>query len=118
MVSRVIGAGDQPYREVNMIELTILQNTLAEALNIVTRASKPSGLAPAFELVRLDASTGRLTLSCFNGEFAACGTIPAQCLDLASTCVNAATLREVVQTVNVLVVNEVGVAANANIKLK
>ena len=83
-----------------MIELTILQNTLAEALNIVTRASKPSGLMPAFELVRLDASAGRLTLSCFNGEFAACGIIPAQCLDLASTCVTAATLREVVQTVS------------------
>ena len=83
-----------------MIELTIQQNALAAALNIVTRASKPSGLVSAFELVRLEASASRLTLSCFNGEFAAIGTIPAQCLDLASACVNAATLREVVQAVD------------------
>lgn len=83
-----------------MIELTIQQNTLAAALNIVTRASRPNGLATSFELVRLDASPGRLTLSCFNGEFAASGSLPAQSLDMASACVNAATLREVVQAVS------------------
>jgi DNA polymerase III sliding clamp (beta) subunit (PCNA family) len=83
-----------------MIELTIQQNTLAAALNIVTRASKPNSLSAAFELVRLDTSPGRLTLSCFNGEFAACGSLPALCQELASACVNAATLREVVQAVS------------------
>jgi hypothetical protein len=83
-----------------MIELTLQQNVLAAALNVVTRASKPGGQMPAFELVRLEASAGRLALSCFNGEFAANGHIPAQCLDIASACVNAATLREVVQTVS------------------
>ena len=82
-----------------MIELTIQQNSLAAALNVVTRASKQGGLVPAFELVRLEASSGRLTLTCFNGEFAASGYIPAQCQDLASACVNAGTLREVVQAV-------------------
>ena len=91
-----------------MIELKIQQNSLAAALNIVTRASRQGGPVAAFELVRLEASAGCLTLSCFNGEFAASGHVPAQCLpapvqaqvDLASACVNAATLREVVQAVD------------------
>lgn len=83
-----------------MIELIIQQDSLAAALNVVTRASRPNSLAPVFELVRLEASAGRLILSCFNGEFAACGTLPAQCPDMASACVNAATLREVVQTIS------------------
>ena len=99
-VSRAFGRGrPKPTDEDNMIELTIQQNSLAAALNVVTRASKQGGLVPAFELVRLEASSGRLTLTCFNGEFAANGYIPAQCQDLASACVNAGTLREVVQAV-------------------
>jgi DNA polymerase III sliding clamp (beta) subunit (PCNA family) len=66
------------YRnEDKMIELKIQQESLAVALNVVTRASKPNSLAPVFELVRLEASAGRLVLSCFNGEFAACGSLPA-----------------------------------------
>ena len=100
-VSRAFGRGrPKPTDEDNMIELTIQQNSLAAALNVVTRASKQGGLVPAFELVRLEASSGRLTLTCFNGEFAASGYIPAQCQDLASACVNAGTLREVVQAVD------------------
>jgi DNA polymerase III sliding clamp (beta) subunit (PCNA family) len=83
-----------------MIEIKVQQNALAAALTIVTKASKSSGFTPAFELVRLEAEANRLNLTCFNGEFAARGSMPAQCLDISSTCVNAATLRDVVQTMD------------------
>ncbi|MBL8080461.1 MAG: hypothetical protein JNM55_20995 [Anaerolineales bacterium] len=84
-----------------MIEIKIQQNALAAALNIVTKAShKGTGSPPAFSLVRLEISSNRLQLTCFNGEFAACGAIPAQCLDSGSTNVSAITLREIVQTMN------------------
>jgi DNA polymerase III sliding clamp (beta) subunit (PCNA family) len=83
-----------------MIELTLQQNSLAEALGVVTRASNQAMPFEAFKLVKLEASAGRLTLCCFNGEFVASGILPAACQDLAAASVNAATLRDVVQSLD------------------
>jgi DNA polymerase III sliding clamp (beta) subunit (PCNA family) len=84
-----------------MIEIKVQQNAFAAALNAVTKAStKGMSLQPAFELIRLEVSSNRMQLTCFNGEFAARGTLPAQCLDAGSANVNAVTLREIVQTMN------------------
>ncbi len=78
--------------------ITIQQEALHAALNAVTRASLKSSLA-AFSLVRLDVNTnGILQLSCFNGETAARAITNASCDEDMSVCVDALTLRAVVET--------------------
>lgn len=78
--------------------ITIQQDILNAALNAVTRASLKSSLA-AFSLVRLDVKTdGILNLSCFNGETAARAITNAACDEDLSLCVDAATLKAVVET--------------------
>ena len=90
--------------------ITIQQDTLKAALNAVTRASLKSGL-PAFALVRLDAKTdGSLNLSCFNGETAARAITYVACDDDLSVCVDAQTLKEVVETL----VNEIHLSIEQN----
>jgi DNA polymerase III sliding clamp (beta) subunit (PCNA family) len=79
--------------------ITIQQESLFAALNAVARASLKSSLMAAFSLVRLDASpNGALSLSCFNGETAARALTLAACDDGLSVCVDAQTLRDVVET--------------------
>lgn len=79
--------------------ITISQDLLQSALNAVTRASTKSTLMAAFSLVRLDVNTnGILHLSCFNGETAARSTVNVDCNDDLSVCVDAATLKAVVET--------------------
>ncbi|MBV6391212.1 MAG: hypothetical protein KPEEDBHJ_00420 [Anaerolineales bacterium] len=79
--------------------ITIQQDLLHSALNAVTRASTKSTLMAAFSLVRLDVNTdGILHLSCFNGETAARSTVNVDCSEDLSVCVDAATLKAVVET--------------------
>ena len=90
--------------------ITIQQDTLKAALNAVTRASQKSVL-PAFALVRLDAKAdGTLCLSCFNGETAARAITYVACDDDLSVCVDAQTLKEVVETL----VNEIHLSIEQN----
>ncbi len=78
--------------------ITISQDALHAALNAVTRASLKSSLA-SFSLVRLDAGTdSRLSLSCFNGETAARAITSVACDEDLSVCVDALTLKAVVET--------------------
>ena len=79
--------------------IAIQQDLLHSALNAVTRASTKSTLMTAFSLVRLDVHTdGILHLSCFNGETAARSTVNVDCSEDLSICVDAATLKAVVET--------------------
>ena len=79
--------------------ITLQQDLLHSALNAVTRASTKSTLMVAFALVRLDVNTdGILHLSCFNGETAARSTVNVDCSEELSVCVDAATLKAVVET--------------------
>ena len=79
--------------------ITLQQDLLHSALNAVTRASTKSTLMTAFSLVRLDVNTdGILHLSCFNGETAARSTVNVDCNEDLSVCVDAATLKAVVET--------------------
>ena len=79
--------------------ITLQQDLLHSALNAVTRASTKSALMAAFALVRLDVNTdGILHLSCFNGETAARSTVNVDCSEDLSVCVDAATLKAVVET--------------------
>jgi DNA polymerase III sliding clamp (beta) subunit (PCNA family) len=79
--------------------ITLQQDLLHSALNAVTRASTKSTLMTAFSLVRLDVNTdGILHLSCFNGETAARSTVNVDCTEDLSVCVDAATLKAVVET--------------------
>lgn len=79
--------------------ITLQQDLLHSALNAVTRASTKSTLMAAFSLVRLDVNTdGILHLSCFNGETAARSTVNVDCSEELSVCVDAATLKAVVET--------------------
>jgi len=79
--------------------ITLQQDLLHSALNAVTRASTKSTLMTAFSLVRLDVNTdGILHLSCFNGETAARSTVNVDCSEDLSVCVDAATLKAVVET--------------------
>jgi DNA polymerase III sliding clamp (beta) subunit (PCNA family) len=79
--------------------ITLQQDLLHSALNAVTRASTKSTLMTAFALVRLDVNTdGILHLSCFNGETAARSTVNVDCSEDLSVCVDAATLKAVVET--------------------
>jgi DNA polymerase III sliding clamp (beta) subunit (PCNA family) len=79
--------------------ITLQQDLLHSALNAVTRASTKSTLMAAFSLVRLDVHTdGILHLSCFNGETAARSTVNVDCSEDLSVCVDAATLKAVVET--------------------
>jgi DNA polymerase III sliding clamp (beta) subunit (PCNA family) len=79
--------------------ITIQQALFEAALNAVTHASTKNSLATAFALIRLDADThGGLQLSCFNGETAARSTVSADCSEDLSLCVDAATLKAVVET--------------------
>jgi len=81
--------------------ITISQDTLHSALNAVTRASTRSTLMAAFSLVRLDVNmNGILHLSCFNGETAARSTVNVDCNEGMSVCVDAATLKAVVETLS------------------
>ena len=81
--------------------ITVSQDTLHLALNAVTRASTKSNLMAAFSLVRLDVNTnGILHLSCFNGETAARSTVNVDCNEDMSVCVDAATLKAVVETLS------------------
>jgi DNA polymerase III sliding clamp (beta) subunit (PCNA family) len=79
--------------------ITIQQDLLHAALNAVTRASTKSALMAAFALIRLDVQTsGILHLSCFNGETAARSIVHVDCNEDLSVCVDAATLKAVVET--------------------
>lgn len=79
--------------------ITLQQDLLHSALNAVTRASTKSTLMAAFSLVRLDVHTDSiLHLSCFNGETAARSTVNVDCSEDLSVCVDAATLKAVVET--------------------
>jgi DNA polymerase III sliding clamp (beta) subunit (PCNA family) len=79
--------------------ITVEQDLIHSALNAVTRASTKSTLMTAFSLVRLDVHTdGILHLSCFNGETAARSTVNVDCSEDMSACVDAATLKAVVET--------------------
>ena len=79
--------------------ITLQQDLLHSALNAVTRASTKSTLMAAFSLVRLDVNTdGILHLSCFNGETAARSTVNVDCSEDLTVCVDAATLKAVVET--------------------
>jgi DNA polymerase III sliding clamp (beta) subunit (PCNA family) len=81
--------------------ITIQQDLLHSALNAVTRASTKSALVAAFSLVRLDVNTdGILHLSCFNGETAARSSVNVDCSEDLSICVDAATLKAVVETLS------------------
>ena len=81
--------------------ITVSQDILHSALNAVTRASTKSTLMAAFSLVRLDVNTnGIMHLSCFNGETAARSTVNVDCNDDLSVCVDAATLKAVVETLS------------------
>ena len=81
--------------------ITVSQDTLHSALNAVTRASTKSTLMAAFSLVRLDVNTnGILHLSCFNGETAARSTVNVDCNEDMSVCVDAATLKAVIETLS------------------
>ena len=80
--------------------IIIQQETLNTALNAVTRASLKSSLA-ALSLVRIDAhSSGILNLSCFNGETAARAIVQASSEEQMSVCVDALTLKAVVETLD------------------
>ncbi|MBX3038579.1 MAG: hypothetical protein KF758_16835 [Anaerolineales bacterium] len=79
--------------------ITIQQERLNAALNAVTRASTKSTLMAAFALVQLDITTdGILHLSCFNGETAVRSIVHADCTEEISVCVDAVTLKAVVET--------------------
>ena len=80
--------------------IIIQQETLNAALSAVTRASLKSSLV-ALSLVRIDAySNGVMHLSCFNGETAARAIVQASCEKQMSVCVDALTLKAVVETLD------------------
>ena len=80
--------------------ISILQDSLSAALNAVTRASQKSAIA-TFAVVRLDAhADGSLHLSCFNGESAARAILSVGSNDGFSVCVDAQTLRAMVETLS------------------
>jgi DNA polymerase III sliding clamp (beta) subunit (PCNA family) len=79
--------------------ITLEQDLLHSALSAVTRASTKSTLMTAFSLIRLDVHTdGVLRLSCFNGETATRANVNVDCSEDLSVCVDAATLKAVVET--------------------
>jgi DNA polymerase III sliding clamp (beta) subunit (PCNA family) len=79
--------------------ITLQQDLLQSALNAVTRASTKSSLQAIFALVQLNVNTdGILYLSCFNGETAARARLNVDCNEDLSVCVDAATLKAVVET--------------------
>ena len=79
--------------------IIIQQEDLNNTLNAVTRASLKNSLMAAFSLVRLDARPdGQFILSCFNGETAARAITYAACEEELSVCVDAATLKAIVET--------------------
>ncbi len=78
--------------------ISITQTTLSSVLNAVTRASLKSSI-PALSIVRLDAKPeGSLHLSCFNGETAARAVLSLPCEDDFSVCVDAQTVKAMVET--------------------
>ncbi len=78
--------------------ITIQQEALRAALNAVTRASLKSSL-PALAIVRLyTKADGTMCLSCFNGDTAARARITVVCDDDLSICVDALTLKAVIET--------------------
>ena len=79
--------------------ITLQQDLLQSALNAVTRASAKNSLQAAFALVQLNVTTnGVLYLSCFNGESAVRATVNVDCNEDLAVCVDAATLKAVVET--------------------
>jgi DNA polymerase III sliding clamp (beta) subunit (PCNA family) len=79
--------------------ITLQQDLLQSALNAVTRVSAKNSLQSAFTLVQLNVTTeGILHLSCFNGETAARATLNVDCNEDLAVCVDAATLKAVVET--------------------
>ena len=79
--------------------ITLQQDLFQTALNAVTRASGKSGLQAVFALAQLNVTTdGILHLSCFNGETAARATVNVDCTEDLCVCVDAATLKAVVET--------------------
>ena len=79
--------------------ITLQQDLLQSALNAVTRASAKNSLQAAFALVQLNVTTnGTLYLSCFNGESAVRATVNVDCNEDLAVCVDAATLKAVVET--------------------
>lgn len=91
--------------------ITIERDLLYAALNAVTRASLKSSLMAAFALVRLDANTnGVMHLSCFNGETAARATVNTDSNEDLSVCVDAMTLKAVVETLT----DEIHLSAEQN----
>ena len=79
--------------------ITLQQDLLQAALNAVTRVSARNSLQSAFALVQLNVTTdGILHLSCFNGETAARATVNVDCNEDLAVCVDAATLKAVVET--------------------
>jgi len=79
--------------------ITLQQDLLQSALNAVTRASAKSSLQAIFALVQLNLNMdGILHLSCFNGETAVRATLNVDCNEDLSVCVDAATLKAVVET--------------------
>lgn len=79
--------------------ITLQQDLLQSALNAVTRISVKNSLQSAFALVQLNVTTeGILHLSCFNGETAARATLNVDCNEDLAICVDAATLKAVVET--------------------
>ena len=84
--------------------ITLQQDLLQAALNAVTRASAKNSLQAAFALVQLNATTdGTLHLSCFNGETAARASLSVDCNEDLAVCVDAATLKAVVETLTGLI---------------
>ncbi|MBI3340127.1 MAG: hypothetical protein HY022_08355 [Chloroflexi bacterium] len=79
--------------------ITIERDLLHVPLTAVTRASLKSSLMAAFALVRLDANTnGVMHLSCFNGETAVRAAVNVDCNEDLSVCVDAMTLKAMVET--------------------
>ncbi len=79
--------------------IIIQQEDLNTTLNAVTRASLKNSLMAAFSLVRVDARMdGQIMLSCFNGETAARAITYATSEEDLSVCVDAATLKAIVET--------------------
>ncbi|HKJ40086.1 MAG TPA: hypothetical protein VJ972_15015 [Anaerolineales bacterium] len=81
--------------------ITIQQEDLNTTLNAVTRASLKNSLMAAFSLIRLDARMdGQFILSCFNGETAARAITFGTGQEDLSVCVDAATLKAIVETLS------------------
>jgi DNA polymerase III sliding clamp (beta) subunit (PCNA family) len=81
------------------LQATVDKSALLRLLNVVKEAaSYKSGVLPVYQMVRFDASAGRLRATCFNGDWMIGGSIPAQSMDAWSVHVPVRTTIEVVNT--------------------